>query len=162
MQSRSCSPLSYPAPTSYLIFCFLFSVTVEPSWWAVGCCEEYTLKPEEFQPERHRAKVSLIEWERERRRGEKRQQLTTTCRIQAPHSQSHPGKNVTHTHNMHKASFWSQHTSEWLQYFKTLPDPCRASFFVSSDKIAHQELDMNNRQWWVEGEIMMKAHTQGH
>lgn len=64
---------------------------------------------------------------------------------------------------MHKASFWSQHTSEWLQYFKTLPDPCRASCFVSSDKNAHQEVDMNNRQWRVGGnydELYLRAHTK--
>ena len=81
------SPFSHSALTSYLIFCFLFPVTVEPSWWAVGCCQDYEFEPEELQPERHRAKVSVIGWEGERH----------------PHAASKPhtagathGKNVTH------------------------------------------------------------------
>lgn len=69
----------------------------------------------------------------------KKQQLTTTRCIQAPHSQSHP-KQECHTQRKHTHKDLSTIEVEKLQWFKTLPDPRRLSFFVSPEKIAHQEV----------------------
>lgn len=52
-------PFPRPRVTLYLIFCFLLSVTAEPSWCVVACCQDCAFKPEEFQPERQRVKASV-------------------------------------------------------------------------------------------------------
>lgn len=59
------------------------------------------------------------EWKCHRiRKGKMRKhQWKTGCRIQA----EPPVVRISHTKQTDKASFWSQNTSERLQYFKTLP-----------------------------------------
>lgn len=82
-------PFPPPRVTLYLIFCFLFSVTAEPSWCVVACCQDCAFKPEEFHPERQRVDASVTGMKSFRKVGKekgKKLQLTTNTPHLSPHA----------------------------------------------------------------------------
>lgn len=130
-------PLTHHTLTSFLIFCFLFFVTVEPSWWAVGCFPDYEFKPEEFWPERHGVKVSVIGWER-RRWENSSWQLDV---VSKPHTHTEADPPVERiSHNRHKRTKPLSDLRTHQRDFN-ISRHCH-DCFVSSDKTAHYEADM--------------------
>lgn len=122
--------LSPPPPfhNPYLILCFLFSVTIGPSWCVLGRCQDGDSKPAEFHSKWQPVKDwCLMKKLRGGRRKKKKNGLDSLgVRLSSAQAERGAAKNASHRHV--KSATVRSCISEKHQFLETLPDQLQSSF----------------------------------